>query len=182
MHPLLLRSWSESLATLRMPMRAVFILFMFTLLTRFGQWLVLAPNEFGANIKTLAIAIVAMGLIFTVIFITHLDSAGFFRAVLAQNLPSLKEDCIVSILYVDAAAKPDASVIKSSFEMAGYGPMEINRTVSNQHRSVTIESSDSELLRDAGRAFQCVGVGATMRFKESPQILLQIVVKDRIGY
>jgi len=132
--------------------------------------------------KTLAIAIVAMGLIFTVIFIPHLDNTGFFRAVLAQNLPSLKEGCILSILFVDAAAKPDASVIKSSFEMAGYGPMEISRTVSNQHRSVTIESSDSELLRGVGRAFQCAGVGATMRFKESPQILLQIVVKDRIGY
>ena len=163
-------------------MRSIVITIVLALLILLGQWLFLAPPEFEAGIKAVLIAAGAFAFVFIVVLLTQLDSTAHFRAVFAQNLPELKKDCVTAIYYVNRESKSDAAVIKSSFEVAGYNPRKINPTVPDQHEAVSIRSNDPELLKGVWRAFRCVGVGASMHVIKSPQILLEITVKDRIGY
>ena len=181
MHVVISRSIQESFQTLKSKIGIIFAIAL-TLVNLAGQWFFRDHLDFTASL--IAILIYAGGfiIVFAVVFIIALDKTGHFRAVFAQNLPELKKDCVIAIYYVNREAKPDAAVIKSSFDMAGYNPKELNRTVPNQHQQVVIRSNDMEAMRGVCRAFMCVGVGASMHVTQSPQVLLEITVKGRIGY
>ena len=181
MHVVISRSIQESFQALQSKGSIIFTITL-ALLVLLGQWFFQDHLDFTASLIGVLIWVGALMIVFAIVFIITLDNIGYFRAVFAQNLPELKQDCVTAIYYVNREAKLDAAVIKSSFEIADYTPIEINRIMNEQPWSVAIRSNDMEAMRGVCKAFLCVGVGSSMHVIESPQILLEIIVKDRISY